>query len=1086
MRIHRLTMSAFGPFAGTEEVDFDRLSAHGLFLLNGPTGAGKTSVLDAVCFALYGSVPGARQEGKRLRSDHAAPALEPSVTCEFSAQGRHFEVTRSPAWDKPSARGKYGFTTQQAKTLLRERVGGAWTDRSGRNDEAGAEITALLGMDREQFTRVVMLPQGDFAAFLRSKASDRLELLQKLFGTQLFEALEQELSARAQAARNDVAKLNAELELLSARAEAEAAALAIDDAAAAGPGSSGGLGTGAGHDADAAGGAGNAWAEPGARLGWLQAAVARRAAELAAAAEAAVSVSKHASATLESETSRRERQRRLAAAQARKEAAEASLPALEVLTSRLDQHRRAEVLTGQLQAVQSSERQVRNAAGEMESAITLLRMAAGEDPELEHLDLSALDAAQGTAAGPGADSLGRLDSDGLPDTDGGSGMPGTGTGVAAAAGNADAVVALDVTGELSRIRSLLAVVEARLPDEERLQALAARSTSLAARQQELTQSGRELVERLAALRARQADLTAELKPLEVLASAAVLHEKEAAAAEELLDVVRRYGTAVTAQKQAIERHSASREVQLGAKSRWLDVREERLANAAAELAAHLAEGDACPVCGSEDHPAPAEAAVSALGLSQAEETAQHAYEEAEAKLAAITAELGEASQLVAVLAGQGGDTPEDEAVQAVAAARRAAGQSRLAVKNLEGLRKRIGAAEVGIEAAEADRSAAADELARVTAASAEVGDTLASLDQALSGLRGSHRSLTRRLRSLREAAATLEKAAAARDLLDKTKVRAEEARLQLERALPEAGFSSAGEARAQLLAAAEAAALHAEVRAGHDEQARIAELFASEELQLAVQEAAEDPAGDEDLLAELQEAAAKAGQEARDADLAAGMAARCAESLTSIRRDYEQLAGSGQGPREHAQLLTALADTAAGRGDNTYRMSLNSYVLAARLEQVALAASERLVAMSDGRYLLQHSDAKAARGAKSGLGLEVVDQWTGHRRDTSTLSGGESFMASLSLALGLADVVQQESGGIQIDTLFVDEGFGSLDEQSLEQVMDALEGLRDGGRVVGLVSHVGEMKQRIGTQLQVLKGRNGSTLRISDAAEVLV
>ena len=111
-----------------------------------------------------------------------------------------------------------------------------------------------------------------------------------------------------------------------------------------------------------------------------------------------------------------------------------------------------------------------------------------------------------------------------------------------------------------------------------------------------------------------------------------------------------------------------------------------------------------------------------------------------------------------------------------------------------------------------------------------------------------------------------------------------------------------------------------------------------------------------------------------------------------------------------------------------------------------------------------------------------MDQWTGQRRDTSTLSGGESFMASLSLALGLADVVQQEAGGVDIETLFVDEGFGSLDEQSLEQVMDALEGLRDGGRVVGLVSHVAEMKQRITTQLQVVKGRNGSTLRISTDA----
>ena len=270
MRIHRLTISAFGPFAGTEEIDFDRLSAHGLFLLNGPTGAGKTSVLDAVCFALYGSVPGARQDGKRLRSDHAEPALEPSVTCEFSAQGRHFEVTRSPAWDKPSARGKNGFTTQQAKTLLRERIAGAWTDRSGRNDEAGAEITALLGMDREQFTRVVMLPQGDFAAFLRSKASDRLELLQKLFGTQRFEALEQELSAQAQAARNDVAKLNGELELLAARAEAEASALADDTVA-----------ENTAAEGEAPGGTdGPAPDEPDARIGWLQAAVAGRAAGL--------------------------------------------------------------------------------------------------------------------------------------------------------------------------------------------------------------------------------------------------------------------------------------------------------------------------------------------------------------------------------------------------------------------------------------------------------------------------------------------------------------------------------------------------------------------------------------------------------------------------------------------------------------------------------------------------------------------------------------------------------------------------------------------------------------------------------------
>ena len=302
----------------------------------------------------------------------------------------------------------------------------------------------------------------------------------------------------------------------------------------------------------------------------------------------------------------------------------------------------------------------------------------------------------------------------------------------------------------------------------------------------------------------------------------------------------------------------------------------------------------------------------------------------------------------------------------------------------------------------------------------------------------------------------------------------------MKQALPGAGFSTETAAREALLPAPVATSLETAIRAGQDEAARIQELFAGEDLALA---AAERAAGDivsDAALEELRTESAAAERKAREAVLAAGLAENSLRILGRIAGDYADLAAAGREPRDRAAMLTAVADAAKGGGDNTYRMSLNSYVLAARLEQVAVAASERLIGMSDGRYTLQHTDAKAARGAKSGLGLEVVDEWTGQRRDTATLSGGESFMASLALALGLADVVQHESGGVDIETLFVDEGFGSLDEQALEQVMDALEGLRDGGRVVGLVSHVAEMKQRIGTQLQVVKGRSGSTLHISD------
>ncbi|WP_461187055.1 AAA family ATPase [Arthrobacter sp. Z4-13] len=1023
MRIHHLRISAFGPFAGTEDIDFDRLSAHGLFLLNGPTGAGKTSVLDAICFALYGSVPGARQDGKRLRSDHAGPGHEPAVSCEFSAQGRRFEVTRSPAWEKPSARGRNGFTTQQAKTLLRERVDGAWVVKSARNDEAGAEILALLGMDREQFTRVVLLPQGDFAAFLRSKATDRLELLQKLFGTQRFEAVEQELSRQAQAAKEEVSVLAGQLELLAARAESESATLQLAEAGGPSP------------DNIAA------------RLDWLMDAATERLSELAHQAKAAESVSRERANSVEEETARRDRHRRLEEAANRQAAVQEALPRLEGVAFQLGRHRQAEVLAGQLRSVDAGAVKVRRAGAAMESAFTLLRLAAAEDPELAQLDLDV----------PAGDA---------PDLAGPAAVPGA-------------------AEELNRIRSLLAVVEARLPDEDRFKVLRSKHKQLMAKQEDLTAASAALASRAESLLAERSRLVDGLGPLEVRAGVAALRAKEATAAEELLDVVRRYTAAVAARDELKLEHDAARENQLETKRHWLDVREQRLANAAVELAAQLVNGEQCPVCGSPDHPLPA-ANTGGPGLAQDEEAAHQLYEAAEAGFASAGHQLAEANQLVAVLAGQGGGTAKEEAVSAAEEARRAAADAEQAVGELAAARSRLEALEAGIAAAQASRAGTDAGLAQVASSIKDVAEQSSSLDQALEGLRAGHRSLAHRLRALENAAAMLGKAVDAQAELGTAKAQAAESLEQLEQELPKAGFSTAGEAREHLLAGSEAAALEAEMRSAQDEAAKVAELFASADIGLALEEAAAGLVLDEQQLAVLQAAAAAARKEARDADLAAGLAKRCLESLASIRSSYEELAGSAQGPAERARMLTGLADAAAGRGDNTYRMSLNSYVLAARLEQVALAASERLVAMSDGRYLLQHTDAKAARGAKSGLGLEVVDQWTGHRRDTSTLSGGESFMASLSLALGLADVVQQEAGGVEIETLFVDEGFGSLDEQSLEQVMDALEGLRDGGRVVGLVSHVGEMKQRIGTQLQVLKTRNGSTLRIAEALEVPV
>jgi DNA repair protein SbcC/Rad50 len=239
--------------------------------------------------------------------------------------------------------------------------------------------------------------------------------------------------------------------------------------------------------------------------------------------------------------------------------------------------------------------------------------------------------------------------------------------------------------------------------------------------------------------------------------------------------------------------------------------------------------------------------------------------------------------------------------------------------------------------------------------------------------------------------------------------------------------------------------------------------------------AAAMPAADPDA---AQRATDEATRRLRDASAAEEAArTRCAEldALSS-----QALAGARElAPlREAHERVARLAGLAAGTSaENERRMRLESYVLAARLEQVAAAASARLARMSAGRYTLVHSDARSGGRARSGLGLHVIDAWTGAERDTATLSGGETFSASLALALGLADVVTDEAGGTRLETLFIDEGFGSLDEQTLDEILDVLDSLRERDRCVGIVSHVPDLRQRIPVQLEVVKSRHGSSLR---------
>ncbi|WP_036330838.1 SbcC/MukB-like Walker B domain-containing protein, partial [Microbispora sp. ATCC PTA-5024] len=299
------------------------------------------------------------------------------------------------------------------------------------------------------------------------------------------------------------------------------------------------------------------------------------------------------------------------------------------------------------------------------------------------------------------------------------------------------------------------------------------------------------------------------------------------------------------------------------------------------------------------------------------------------------------------------------------------------------------------------------------------------------------------------------------------------AREQAERAAAEAGFAGVEHAAAAVRTREDREAMAQRLRDLDAERATVESVLADPELVAAALEQAPDlPV----LTADHEHAEREHGScvSARD------RAQARLEQLTNLASELDAALRRFRPADERHRLARRLAELAGGTSsDNRWHMRLSSFVLGERLRQVVAAANERLDRMSGGRYLLRHDLGRSAgdRGRSGGgLALRVIDAWTGVERDPATLSGGESFITSLALALGLADVVTAEAGGAEIGSLFVDEGFGTLDDETLDDVLDILDGLREGGRSVGVVSHVAELRVRIPAQLRVVKGRSGSTL----------
>ncbi|MBV9024138.1 MAG: SMC family ATPase [Streptomycetaceae bacterium] len=1009
MRLHRMTLTAFGPFPGTTTIDFDDLSAAGLFLLHGPTGAGKTSVLDAVCYALYGGVPGARQ-GMRLRSDHADPHTLTEVELELTAGGRRLRLTRRPEQLRPKKRGT-GTTVEKAFVAMSEAVtsaspclpgavtasrehplkaGGQWKGLSRSHQEIGEEITQLLGMNREQFCQVVLLPQGDFARFLRADASERGVLLGRLFETNRFAAAEEWLAEQRRLAEMRVRGHDEQLIALAHRMRQ--AAGTTDDEHPLPQTIPGDPGL-AGHI-----------------LGWaaIARADAREQADIAhlalAAAEAA---HRAAERTLEQAVETDRLQRRHAAAIARAAALDAEEQIYQDAQAALERARAADLVAPAL-AVRDAARREHEVARAAEHAARDLLPAPWA----------------GTDAAELAEAARRAGQD---------------LGCLAAAQRAEQRCAA-LRRERDTLDREAAADEAA--DQEAAAWLADWDAVRTAHQQRIDAAHR------AAARAEQ--LAAALETT-----------------RERLEAARRRDTLADEERDADRRLLHTREAATIAHERWLELKERRLRGIAAELAAQLKEDDPCAVCGSTEHPAPALPGAGHVDRA-AEESAHAAYQAAQsARERADTALHTVREQLAAARAAAGDRqiaalTAElDDATKAHAAVRKEADQ--------------LPAIRAELEHVEREHATRVDELQHARSRTAARTARREALERELASLRAEVAELlpdtTTSMAELKEHARLLAEAADAARTASATALRLQQAEAQLAEAAGHEGFATPREAAEAAPDETTRRSLRERIERHLAERSAVAAELADHDVRSA---AASPPAALDKRRAQL-EAATRALTRACTADSAAR--ARCTQ-LDRLSAEAARHTTELAPLREEHVLLRRLSYLAAGTSsDNQLRMRLESYVLAARLEQVAAAASIRLHRMSSGRYTLLHTDARSGGRGRSGLGLQVLDAWTGTARDTATLSGGETFFASLALALGLADVVTDEVGGIRLDTLFIDEGFGSLDDQTLDEVLDVLDQLRERDRAVGIVSHVADLRHRIPAQLQVVKERHGSVVR---------
>lgn len=924
MRPLKLIMSAFGPYAGSTEVDFTSLGERGLYLITGDTGAGKTTIFDAITFALYGEASGEIREASMLRSNYADEKTPTFVELSFVLGGKEYRVRRNPEYNRPKARGE-GFTVQKSDAELTLPDGKIIT----RQKDVNQQIVEILGIDRSQFTRIAMIAQGDFRKLLFASTEERKKIFQKLFHTHLYQSLQEELKRISAQMRKEFEKASASLDQY-----AEGILCGKEDP--------------------------------------LQDQVQK-------ARENQIPVAKIAELLKQLIDSDRMSESGLERQE--KDLSEKISSSDKTLTVAAEQKK-------QKASLASAKAQQQHEIDRASACQEALKKAKLQQPKIEELTQKAADLKAQILEYERLDELisevtevSRKTSDNQR----------------------------DLKHKSEKLESLQIILQAQKQELGSLQDAGEQEAKLTAQRDKMQQR----VEDLDGLQMELAHLHQIDKKL----------------------------------SKAQQEYRAIQETAEKSQASYDHMRKAYLDEQAGILAQDLTDGQACPVCGATHHPHPANISTEAPTkeqLEQAEELADQSAKkagDASRKAGELRGRLEGQEQLV--MKAVGNDFEE------------IAGSGICAASDFSNIQEMLEARQQETKAAlealqeelkeTAKRRKRRDELGlQIPGTETKIGQTEAALQE----LKAAEASLTARQEAaekqrdvLQEKLAYPDKSeaeAAIRNLVKEQKALADDI----------AGAEEACHESEKTLAALEATIAEAQRQlAEHDDVD-----FETEEKRRK-------------SLADEMQVISSRRQEIH---------ARVAANQTTLEKIQERQAQLEE-VETRWRWVKALADTAGGTLAGKEKIMLETYVQMAYFDRIIARANVRFLVMSGGQYELKRRREAENNRSQSGLELDVVDHYNGSQRSVKTLSGGESFKASLSLALGLSDEIQASAGGIRLDTMFVDEGFGSLDEESLAQAMESLAGLADGNRLVGIISHVPELKQRIEKQILVRKDRSGGS-----------